>query len=604
MKELKIKQKKYSELMSELHQLYKDLIDQYSFNISRYKKQLFVVATIRLMVFVSILWFVYLLLQTGIFYWSIPAVLSLAGFLFLVKKSAQLTAQKQLNESLLSINQNELDILNGLPNQFSNGASEESGDHYYTDLDIFGVSSLYHLLNRASTVSGKIALATLLKNSHTRQQQIIEAQQAISILADQQSVRQHIGAEALAIQEYYNAAPLLSWVSEPGKIYNNKYLQAASYVLPVVNLITLFISVYIDQYYLLSLTVFISWLHVGYIGKYVTAQSIKLEKKQEMLEAYAAILREWNKVKVEGSTQLSKLQQQTLEANSAIINLSQLVNLLNQRLNVVVNFLLNSLLLYDIHCITSLEKWKINNHSQLPVWIDCVGQVECLVSLSTYAFNHRENAYPELSGEKVSIEATNLYHPLIPIEENVSNDLSLGNNKILLITGSNMSGKTTYLRTVGINTLMAQCGLPVCAATFQFHPVHIYSSIRITDSLQEHTSYFMAELKRLQQIIQSIQNGEPGLILIDEILRGTNSDDKYHGSEEFVKKLMQHNSLTLFATHDLKLSELQNQYPGVIANYCFESTISNGELFFDYKILPGVAKNKNASFLMKKMGII
>ena len=590
--------------MSELHQLYKDLIDQYAFNISRYKKQLFVVATIRLIVFVCMLLFVYLLLQTGIFYWSIAAILSLAGFLFLVKQSTHLTVQKQLNESLLSINQNEQNILNGLPNQFYNGTSEESGDHYYTDLDIFGANSLYHLLNRASTVSGKTALSTLLKNSYTRHQQIIEAQQAISILAEQQTSRQHICAEALAIKDHDNAAPLLKWVSEPATIVSNKYLQAASYVLPVVNFITLIISVYIGQYYLLSLTVLISWLHVGYIGKYVTAQSIKLGKKQEMLEAYASILREWNKVKVEGSTQLLTLQQQTLEANLAIIKLSQLVNLLDQRLNVFVNLLLNSFLLYDLHCITSLEKWKINNHSQLPVWIDCVGQVECLVSLSTYAFNHRENVYPVVTGDKVGIEATNLYHPLIPIEENVSNDLSPGTNKMLLITGSNMSGKTTYLRTVGINTLMAQCGLPVCAATFQFHPVHIYSSIRITDSLQEHTSYFMAELKRLQQIIQSIQNGEPGLILIDEILRGTNSDDKYYGSEEFVKKLVQHNSLTLFATHDLKLSELENKYPRVIANYCFESTITNGELFFDYKILPGVAKNKNASFLMKKMGII
>ena len=591
--------------MSDLHEVYKNLIDQYSLNISRYKKQLFVVATIRLVVFVGLLSCIYFLLKSGNLYWAVTALAALTGFLFLVKQSANITTQKQLNENLLLINQNEWNILNGLPNQFYNGSSEESGDHYYTDLDIFGANSLYHLLNRASTVSGKLALAALLKNSFTDQQKIAATQDAIKVLANQQQALQNICAEALAIKEYDNAGPLLSWVSQPGKIYNNKYLQAASYVLPVINLITLLISISIDQYYLLSLSVLISWLHVGYISKYVTAQAMQLGKKQEMLQAYASILKEWNKVTVIGSSHLLQLQQQTQQGNLAIQKLSRLVNLLDQRLNVFVNLLLNSFLLYDVHCITSLEKWKKDNHQKLPVWIDCVGQVECLVSLSTYALNHPENVYPALSNNKVCIEATNLYHPLIPMAENVGNDVSIGiNNKILLITGSNMSGKTTYLRTVGINTLMAQCGLPVCAASFHFYPVHIYSSIRITDSLQEHTSYFMAELKRLQQIIQSIQNGEPGLILIDEILRGTNSDDKYHGSEEFVKKLVQYNSLALFATHDLKLSELQNQYPGVIANYCFESTISNGDLMFDYKIMPGVAKNKNASFLMKKMGII
>ena len=591
--------------MMDLNVLYKSLVDEYSQNISRVKKQLFWVATIRLIMFASLVTSIYLWVHTGNFFWSMASLVFIAGFLYLVKQSAGLNAQKLLNEHLLSINQNELNVLSGLPNQFYNGSMEESGDHYYTDLDIFGANSLYHLLNRASTQAGKARLTSLLKNSITDPQKIIQFQHAIKALARQQNARQHICAEALAIKDFDNAQPLLSWVAQPGVIYKNAYLQKASYILPVINFIALIASIYIGQYYLLSLSVLISWFHVGSIGKYVNAQYMQLGKKQEMLEAFAAILREWNKVDVKDALHLQELQQQTLQANIAIQKLSALVNLLDQRLNILVNILLNSFLLYDIHCITSLEKWKIANHNKLPIWIDCVGQVESLVSLSTYAFNHPENMYPVLSEEKVCIEASDLYHPLIPLQENVINDLSIGiKNRILLVTGSNMSGKTTYLRTVGINTLMAQCGLPVCAAYFLFHPLQIYSSIRITDSLQEHTSYFMAELKRLQQIITQIQNGKPGLILIDEILRGTNSDDKYHGSEEFVKKLVQHNTLTLFATHDLKLSELENEYPGVIKNYCFESIINKGELIFDYKILPGVAKNRNASFLMKKMGII
>lgn len=591
--------------MSELKDQYKGLANEYSQKIIQYKKRLFLVAVVRLFVFIAFLFLIYTFLKLGEGYYALAALLAIAGFLYLVKLSAQLTTQKLLNEHLLLINQNEINILQGLPNQFNNGADKESGDEYYTDLDIFGINSLYHLLNRASTVPGKVALANLLKSSYLQPQKIIETQHALRALTNQQKVRQNIIAEALAIKDNENAGPLLLWVDQPANILHNKYMQAAGKLLPVINFITLIYSIYIDQYYLLSLSVLISWLHVGAVTKYVTGQAMQLGKKQQMLLAYAAILNEWNYVAISGETLLIELQHQTREANEQIKKLSQLVNLLDQRLNVFVNILLNSFLLYDIHCITALEKWKIKNHDRLPVWINCVGQIECLVSLATYAFNHPANVYPDLLDNKVSITATDLYHPLIPAEENIGNGLSIGiENKILLITGSNMSGKTTYLRTVGINTLMAQCGLPVCAASFVFYPVRIYSSIRITDSLQEHTSYFMAELKRLQHIIKSIQNGQPALILIDEILRGTNSDDKYHGSEEFVKKLVSYNSLTLFATHDLKLSELENLYPGTIANYCFESTINDGNLYFDYKILPGVAKNKNASFLMKKMGII
>ncbi len=187
----------------------------------------------------------------------------------------------------------------------------------------------------------------------------------------------------------------------------------------------------------------------------------------------------------------------------------------------------------------------------------------------------------------------------------MSNNITMGkNSKLLLITGSNMSGKTTFLRTIGVNVILAQCGLPVCAETCSFTPVHIYTSIRISDSLQEHTSYFMAELKRLSEIKAAISSGEPSLVLIDEILRGTNSDDKYYGSSKLVKQLIQYNCLTLFATHDLKLSELEHEHKNEIENYCFESRIENDHLLFDYKILKGVAQNKNASFLMKKMNII
>jgi DNA mismatch repair ATPase MutS len=167
-----------------------------------------------------------------------------------------------------------------------------------------------------------------------------------------------------------------------------------------------------------------------------------------------------------------------------------------------------------------------------------------------------------------------------------------------------MSGKTTFLRTVGVNLLLAQCGSPVCAAAFSFTPMQLLTSLRISDSLQEQTSYFMAELKKLQQIVASLETGSPTLVLIDEILRGTNSEDKTYGSEHFARKLLGYRCLTFFATHDLALGALETELPGRVANYCFESVIEQGDLRFDYRLQRGIARNKNASFLMKKMGII
>jgi DNA mismatch repair ATPase MutS len=205
----------------------------------------------------------------------------------------------------------------------------------------------------------------------------------------------------------------------------------------------------------------------------------------------------------------------------------------------------------------------------------------------------------------MEIQAMNLSHPLISKGKRIANNISIGAlNKVLLITGSNMSGKTTFLRTIGVNLVLAQSGLSVPASHFSFSPMQIFSSIRISDSLQESTSYFMAELKKLSAIKMGVKNNPASLVLIDEILRGTNSEDKYFGSAQFVKEMLALNCITLFATHDLKLSELEMEYPNIVVNYCFESIIENNELSFSYKIQRGVAKNRNASFLMKKMGII
>jgi DNA mismatch repair ATPase MutS len=286
--------------------------------------------------------------------------------------------------------------------------------------------------------------------------------------------------------------------------------------------------------------------------------------------------------------------------------LSRLTSFFDQRLNMLVNTCLNGLILYNMQCMIALEKWKAVNKSFFPGWIDAVGSIERLNSLATFAFNNPDYVYPTpVDGSRPFVEAQAMAHPLISAQERIANDLNAGRKeKLILVTGSNMSGKTTFLRTLGVNLLLAQCGAPVCAGSFSFTPMQLLTSLRVSDSLQEHTSYFMAELIKLQKIIHQLRTGLPALVLIDEILRGTNSEDKTYGSEQFIRRLIAYPCLSLFATHDLSLGQMEQEMPDAVSNYCFESTIEGGNLHFDYKLQRGIARNRNASFLMKKMEII
>jgi DNA mismatch repair ATPase MutS len=356
----------------------------------------------------------------------------------------------------------------------------------------------------------------------------------------------------------------------------------------------------------LLIGVSISWAVTGSFLRYISEQHQLISKKQAILDQYAAVLAVFNTIDTRDSALLQEEQTRTSSAHRAIRRLSQLASFFDQRLNVLVNIFLNSFLLYDLHVMAGLEKWKETYKANFHGWIDAVGNIESLNSLASLAFNNPEFIYPApVQGQSLFISATQLAHPLIPAAERVANDCAIGKDQqLILVTGSNMSGKTTFLRTAGVNLLLAQCGAPVCAGDFSFTPMQLLTSLRVSDSLQEHTSYFMAELKKLQRIIHHLQEGTPSLVLIDEILRGTNSEDKTYGSEQFIRKLLQYPCLSFFATHDLSLGSLEKELPGLVSNYCFESIISGDELHFDYRLRQGIARNRNASFLMKKMDII
>ena len=296
---------------------------------------------------------------------------------------------------------------------------------------------------------------------------------------------------------------------------------------------------------------------------------------------------------------------QNQSASQISNNLVKLIAQLDYGRNMVLTLVFNSVFLWDIRCIYKLSKWHQQYHHLLDQWFDVIVEFDALSSFGNYNFNHAGWTLPVPQSSPFIFDAEKLGHPLINPQKRVDNDFILdGSGKLAIITGANMAGKSTFLRTVGINLILAMNGCRVCARLMRFTPIALYTNMRTTDNLMNDESYFYAELLRLQQLLERIRKGEKLFVIIDEMLKGTNSVDKLNGSKELVKQLISLEAVGIVATHDLKLTELAGQFPDSIQNQCFEVQLANDDLSFDYCLRPGVTQTMNATFLMKKMGII
>jgi len=605
----------------QLSTFYESSIRSCTEKIRTVRRQINIVSLLRLLLFAGFIWMLYLLTRGFSLPPLILTVFVAALFIGGVNFYFRLKDQLALWEKLLFVNTNELGLLKGQSNQFPDGAGrvDPEKDIYADDLDIFGPSSVFLLLNRTTTSHGTATLADLLRQNVLVPDQIRQRQEAISALAGQADLRRLLTAKGLMTEgKAGNLHDLISWLNMPSQIYQHKILWVAIAVLTAANVAAIFFWLSTNNYGPLVAGILICRIMIAWFSKSAHAQHQKIAEKHALLEQYADILSVFSTVDASASPTLQELKSRAQAAHTAIHQLSRLTSFFEQQHNLFVSAILNSLAYYNLQCMIALERWKKRYKMDYPAWIDAVGTIEYLNSLATFAFNNPEYIYPSpveggesatppnaASAGGLHLEATGLAHPLIPPSRRVANDFSIGSSeRLILVTGSNMSGKTTFLRTIGVNLLLAQCGAPVCATSFRFTPMRLLTSLRISDSLQEQTSYFMAELKKLQRIVLRLRTGEPALVLIDEILRGTNSEDKTYGSEQFSRKLTEYHCLSLFATHDLTLGQLEQEYPGVIANYCFESIIEGDDLHFNYRLQQGIARNRNASFLMKKMDII
>jgi DNA mismatch repair ATPase MutS len=353
--------------------------------------------------------------------------------------------------------------------------------------------------------------------------------------------------------------------------------------------------------------IFIQWIFLTIYWKQISDYFQFFGRKSELLSKYVSLL-QFIEEKEFQSELLCEMQNKVSRPESAgkiFKKLKELVGQFEYRQNILVGFFMNSFLLWDIRCIYKLWNWHNQNHKKMTDWLDVISETDALISLANFTNNHSAFVFPEILEDGFTFQAKNLGHPLLKENKRVCNDFEItGWSKVMIITGANMAGKSTFLRTVGVNLILARTGAPVCAEKMIFTPIEIYTNMRTTDSLLKDESYFFAELKRIKGVLEWLQKGEHIFVILDEMLKGTNSVDKLNGSKELLRKLVQFKSVSLIATHDLKLSEMENEFPQQVFNKCFEIRIENDELVFDYKLSDGVTKTMNATFLMKKMGII
>ncbi len=574
------------------------------------KKSAFI-AIIRLVLFIGgVALCVFLGFNTTPTITALAVLLSIATMLITVKWHQKIQVQIAITQSVININQNELACLNfnfsGLPD------GKEAVDYQHpfsSDLDIFGENSIFQYINRTVTPFGFKQLVLCFKHLELNTSTISHNQQCINELASKPNWRQLFIAEGvqLALDEQ-QVNRLFDWFNSKNKFVNKLYIKYLIVILPVLTSLLLAYGIFSGVYSLFTMFALVQIFIIMLNTKEINKVHDNVSQMHRILQSYSTLfsLIETEQFKTE---KLQLLQHQLIsEKQGAAMQLQKLSGILNAfdtRLNILAAIPLNTLVLFDLHTVTRLERWKENNLTNSKIWFETLGEFERLISLSNYAFNNPENCYPALSVESYTFKATDLGHPLIPAANRVTNNFSLSNKgSLAILTGANMAGKSTFLRTVGINMVLGTTGAPVCATSLEFCPIQIRTSINVRDSLKGNESYFYAELQRLKSIIDTLLSGEKIFIILDEILKGTNSNDKLKGSFALLKRLKDMNVSGIIATHDISLSELEQQFPENFKNYCFEVSLDNDFLFYDYKLNNGVCKNLNALLLMKKMGIV
>lgn len=534
----------------------------------------------------------------------IIAFLGFSLFAFLVLKFVNHKREKAILDTKIEINQTEIKVLNGNFHQLETGKEFINPTHFYSnDIDLFGKGSFFQYTNRTATFDGKKALADLFTDNNI--DDIVAKQNAINELSDKVKWRQHFSALASLVSVKNTSKSIVDWLGNYKAVFPN-YLAKIQIGFSVISLLLLGLI----SFGFLSFSYLTAWF---FIGLFITARFLKktnnlyseTDKARETFKQYHQLLNEIENESFTAKNLAKKqaiIQSENKKASTIFKEFSKILDAFDNRNNIVIAVLGNGFFLWDILNACKVEKWISKYKHTVENWFEVVAYFDAQNSLANFKFNHPKFVFPEISSEKMIVNSTNLGHPLLKVDKRVDNDFLIDDEQFFIVTGANMAGKSTFLRTVSLSIVMANCGLPVCAERFKYHPIKLITSMRTSDSLTDDESYFYSELKRLKFIVDQIKT-EKYFIILDEILKGTNSKDKAIGSKKFVEKLSKSKSTGIIATHDVSLCELENEFTD-IKNYYFDAEIINNELHFDYTLKNGVCKNMNASFLLQKMEIV
>lgn len=586
-------------------QIYQKRASEFREEEAKYAGQLSITSVIRLLLFLLFAWFIYSAFKSRFESSDLLfALISIIVFVVVVFIAASIKKKIKFLQQLVLINENETNIAKGKPSVLDNGASFSPSKGFAVDLNVFGNYSLFHLLNRTGSRSGKKQLSSHLASPFMHTNDIHNYQECIKELAGKIDFRQNLLAHTLSFKEEETLDQLQAGLPAGSfEGLQNKFWKTLSICWPALGVLIIGFCIWKDNYASLLAFTIIGLLFLAVVLKKINLLYFHISKRSYLYNQYARCFRLISEEKFE-HPYLQKKQDEIIHAAKAFQKLASLTGVFDLRLS-ILSFFTNGIFLLDLICSLSYLKWNSQHQPHIKNWFNNLGEVELLNSIAAFHYNHPSFIFPLAINDSLLIKATDMGHPLMKEEQAVVNDVSIGETaKLHLITGSNMSGKSTFLRTLGLNVILAQLGAPVFAKTFVFRPVRLFTSFHHIDSLEDSTSYFYAELKCLQEIIVSLADPQPALVLLDEVMRGTNSKDKHDGTALLIKKLLKYDCLSLIATHDTELGVLAEDHPALVDNFCFESELKDDELTFDFTMRKGVAQSKNATYLMKKMGIV
>lgn len=576
--------------------------------IAAQKKNIALIVWFRLLSF--ILGFgtaIYLFIFGHYIYTGVVFVTTLVIFIYLIRKHDHMRKRLRYCSNLKGINERGELRIQGQWKDFPHSGEDfiEEAHPYCYDLDIFGRNSLYQYINTAHTKEGLNILRTMLEKPLDKDKLLLERQEAVAELAIKLTFRQHFEASAEDIEGDRSSRMLLKPYEA---VMEEKFIpRLLSFLLPLFTLGT-------GVYYLLTFAISYK-VPLAFIAINICALLLGARRREaligeiyvlkKVIYSYENMLLAFENEKF--NAELLKKYQKNLrnseeeQVSKQFKELSDIADRISDRRNMLF-MVFNILTLWDYHIVYSLSRWKKKSYASFSKALEILGEIEALNSLAQLSFEHPNWCFPEFL-EGAYIEGKELGHPLLG-KNRVCNDFSIkAPQSAVLITGSNMSGKSTLLRTIGINLVLAYCGAPVCAEYFKCSIFKLYSCMRISDNLEKNISSFYAELLRIKSIVEAVKRGERVFFLLDEIFKGTNSFDRHYGAVALIKELIDCGAVGMVSTHDLELGELEKKSGGTVTNYHFREYYMDEKISFDYKLRKGISTTRNALYLMKLTGI-